>query len=488
MKNVHDDSDVYDQVGQIAKESFEVAENSCYGVTNTRVTGAIKGGESASNKKVMVMVFIFVIALLLCTISACVAFTVKIFELQSEITTLKTQSVSAVSLFNMLQEQTAHNYSDIEATFQQFNHNLSQRYSLQIDLNTLQQESIQNFSLLENSTGIQYLNLSRSVSALEIEFNILEEQAAHNYSNFEAIFQQLYRNLSQRYGSLQIDLDRLQQESSQNFSLLESRTQHLPRNGLSPSTPAISCTALPPSSPSGYYWVRASNGSAVRVHCDTTRSCGGVTGGWMRVADLDMTNSSHQCPRGFQQRTDAGRRTCIPVISVGCSSVNFSAAEGYSRVCGKIIGYQVGAPDTFNLYSNPTIDSYIDGVSLTHGHPRQHIWSFAAGLDEVGSVPQNNCPCTNSGGAVPPPFVGNDYFCDTGSKQHYQLGHFYNEDPLWDGAGCGPLNTCCSFNNPPWFHKLLPQPTTDDIEMRVCKNYQRSDEDIAIETIELLVQ
>ena len=103
MKNVHDDGDIYDEVGQVAKGSFEVAENSCYGVTNTRVTGVIKRGESASSKKVVVMLFIFVIALLLCTISACIAFTVKIFELQSQITTLETQSVSALEFkFDML--------------------------------------------------------------------------------------------------------------------------------------------------------------------------------------------------------------------------------------------------------------------------------------------------------------------------------------------------------------------------------------------------
>ena len=66
MKNVHDDGDIYNEVGEVAKGSFEVAENSCYGVTNTRVTSAIKGGESAYNKKAMVMLFIFVIALLLC--------------------------------------------------------------------------------------------------------------------------------------------------------------------------------------------------------------------------------------------------------------------------------------------------------------------------------------------------------------------------------------------------------------------------------------
>ena len=70
MKNVHDDGDIYDEVGEVANGSFELAENSCYGVTNTRVTGAIKGGESASNKKAVVMLFIFVIALLLFTISA----------------------------------------------------------------------------------------------------------------------------------------------------------------------------------------------------------------------------------------------------------------------------------------------------------------------------------------------------------------------------------------------------------------------------------
>ncbi len=57
-------------------------------------------------------------------------------------------------------------------------------------------------------------------------------------------------------------------------------------------------------------------------------------------------------------------------------------------------------------------------------------------------------------------------------KAFFRNGFFYGGDPLWDGAGCGPLNTCCTFNNPPWFYKELPAPTTDDIEMRVCKDQQ----------------
>ena len=64
----------------------------------------------------------------------------------------------------------------------------------------------------------------------------------------------------------------------------------------------------------------------------------------------------------------------------------------------------------------------------------------------------------------------------------------YPNDPLWDGQGCGRLNTCCSFNNLPWFMKELPSPTGDDIEMRLCADESRSNEDIPVEVIELDVQ
>jgi hypothetical protein len=48
--------------------------------------------------------------------------------------------------------------------------------------------------------------------------------------------------------------------------------------------------------------------------------------------------------------------------------------------------------------------------------------------------------------------------------------------------------SCCDFNTPPWFYKELPQPTTDDIEMRVCADEERSAEDIAIEIINIYIQ
>ena len=214
----------------------------------------------------------------------------------------------------------------------------------------------------------------------------------------------------------------------------------------------------------------------------------------MRVADLDMTDPTQSCPSGFRQITSP-KRACGKPRS-GCVSTTFPVhGVQYSRVCGRVTAYQLSSPDAFYTYYRNrqlTIDDlYVDGVSLTHGqNPRKHIWTFAAALDET-HYGVNACPCTNTDtaytGAVPP-FIGQDYFCDTGSRNRFQYNIFYSNDPLWDGAGCGPTSTCCSFNNPPWFCKQLPQPTTENIELRLCGNESLNDEDIAIETIELYIQ
>ena len=268
--------------------------------------------------------------------------------------------------------------------------------------------------------------------------------------------------------------------------------------GRSANHPAVSCAEIHQINvkyPSGYYWLWSSNGSAVYVYCDMTLTCKGVSGGWMQVVKLDMTNNSHQCPPGTRLRTDLPKRLCgIGINSTGCSSTIYGLnGIEYSQVCGKIIGYQDQTPDAFGQGTSQTIDGhYVEGISLTHGrNPRKHIWTFAAAVHEIGNiVPVFICPCTNrnvASSATPPPyFVGNDYFCDTGSTE--QATHiFYSGDPLWDGAGCGPLNDCCAFNNPPWFLRRLPFPTADDIEMRLCRS-MADFEDTPVEIIEIYVQ
>ena len=232
-----------------------------------------------------------------------------------------------------------------------------------------------------------------------------------------------------------------------------------------------------------------------RVYCDMTKRCCNESE-WMRVAYLDMTDPTQQCPDGFRQVSSPNRSCGRQTAGPGCVSTTFPVnGTRYSKVCGQVKGYQDKTPDAFYPYSEgraTTIDSYyVDGVSLTHGRlPRKHIWTFAAAVDEVHSN-YWVCPCTRSAdrrytGSVPP-FIGQDYFCETGSRSSYQH-MFYSQDPLWDGEGCGSQNTCCSFNNPPWFCKQLPQSTTDDIELRICSDQDVSNEDTPIEMFELYVQ
>ena len=221
---------------------------------------------------------------------------------------------------------------------------------------------------------------------------------------------------------------------------------------------------------------------------DSLHTCGG-TGSWRRVVYLDMTDPNTTCPSGWQL-TSHSKRTCGKVSNGGltCDSVTFPVSGGdYTRVCGTIKGYQYKVTDAFQAYHEgdvTTIDgAYLCGVSLTHGSPRQHIWTFAAGRSEYHNE-DDSCPCDVTIDISIPPFVGGDYFCESG-RNSGPITEFYPDDPLWDGDGCAS-STCCSFNNPPYFTKQLPSPTTDDIEARLCR--QDSNGDTPIEFIELYVQ
>ncbi len=267
---------------------------------------------------------------------------------------------------------------------------------------------------------------------------------------------------------------------------------HLPHPGTK-DAPANSCKDLHktnPNTPSGYYWIKQSSGSPVSMYCSMSGTCGNETGGWMRVANIDMRNTSQSCPSGLHIAT-APKRIC-DIWTFSCVSNMFSAlGVQYGKVCGKVIAYQRGIPRGFKFGNRGIEGNYIHGVSFTHGrNPRKHIWSFAGAADETTSNVNYKCPCIHPSltSSRIPSFVGNDYFCDTAYRRYYTNYYPYlpqAADPLWDGKGCGPHNTCCSFNNPPWFVKNLSSITTNDIEMRMCRPESSS---LPIEIVELYVQ
>ena len=233
------------------------------------------------------------------------------------------------------------------------------------------------------------------------------------------------------------------------------------------------------------------------IYCDTdcprevvlrNYTCGG-SGGWRRVVYLNMTDPNTNCPLGWRL-TSYSKRSCGKVSTCGssCDSAFFPVSGGnYTSVCGSIRAYQANDPRAFYAFHTREVTTiegaYVSGVSLTHGSPLQHIWTFAAGYSEDQISETFVCPCDATYSISIPPFVGGDYFCESGIQRGLPNGF---QDPLWDGQGCSSSSTCCSFSNPPYFTKQLPSPTSDPIEARLCRYY--SSEDTPVEFMELYVK
>ena len=188
------------------------------------------------------------------------------------------------------------------------------------------------YSLLDNRTN--HLNMSIEHLHQQLAF-VIENNTMELGNTLQGyIIQQNEVN-----SAIVNNTEMIYQTLSQNISVLEQQL-----------LPLSSCAALLPTTPSGYYWVSASNGSTVHVYCDMTRSCGGVTGGWVRVGYLDMTDNSHQCPSGFTEHNDSNTRTCRRTdTSAGCGSVVMvqDVPCQYSRVCGRVRASQVGTTNAF---------------------------------------------------------------------------------------------------------------------------------------------
>ena len=239
-----------------------------------------------------------------------------------------------------------------------------------------------------------------------------------------------------------------------------------------------------PEAPSDYYKIVDSDGHTHHVYCYMEELCES-SDGWTRVAYLDMTDTDEKCPDGFKLYEINGVRACGR-YSTGCTSTTFpSDGISYSEVCGKVIGYQYGSPD--GAYASVIINGvYLDGISLTHGNPRAHIWSFISGHYE--SVSSNACPCGTVDSKPVPDFVGKHYYCEAAAVPEWQL-KLYTDDPLWDGKGCGSIEgPCCSVPGIPWFHRTFSYTTSDTIELRVCGNEGITNEDVPVSYYEIYVK
>ena len=281
------------------------------------------------------------------------------------------------------------------------------------------------------------------------------------------------------------------EDDQQLMKKLKMIHQQLPPPGCNPPPTCRDILRCNSSASSGYYQIRAANGSTVQVYCDMVgTNCGGE-GGWMRVANLNANHQSNLCPDGFQVMTHGNKKFCIRDAHIsGCRSIPIETfGNAYSQVCGKVRGYSYGAVDGFSRSSTVEPDeNYVDGVTITYGSsPALHIWTYAAGLEEGRHQPQN-CPCNTQPGQAPPSFVGNDYYCESGSPNFPTVSTWLTDDPLWDGAGCGGQEgPCCNRAGLPWFNKAILNHSTATINVRICLD-TGSDENIGIEELVLYIK
>ena len=251
-----------------------------------------------------------------------------------------------------------------------------------------------------------------------------------------------------------------------------------------PTSCQVSCSQLykeHPTSLSSYYNIILSNGSQVEVYCDMEGSHCDEEGGWTRVAFVNMSEPGSSCPPGLVQYDNIfntslcwiNNETYSPYWR--CKSTFFSTyGLNYTKICGQVRGYQYGIPYAFycDLTNTNCFNSEIKtfGVTFTYSNnPRKHIWTYAGGGYEQGTN-LLRCPCNNGSEYmnVSIPFVGNDYYCESGLSinQGFVL---YPNDPLWDGQDCRGIEaTCCISPKMPWFVKTLNETVSDDIELIMC--------------------
>ncbi len=365
---------------------------------------------------------------------------------------LEANITSLSNLVNTFMTETSNQLKSFQKSLQS---NITMLFSFEEDLNSSVSILFDNVELTKNNVKSLKNNISHQFT---------------NYSktmqeNLDIVRSDIYTELKDAVNAAQ------QQENDLTNELIDViQTLHVFDSCLS-----VISLSLP--FQSGMYKIKSSDGSNMEM-C-IVRSCNGTFGGWRRIAYTHITDTNMACPAGFRYLITTP--SCIPTMTVpGCTSVTYNVHNTpYTCITGRIVARQRGNPDGFsdpegNPRSTTDIDSnYVDGVSLTYGSsPRRHIWTFTATLDFANNPAE--CPrCDNNKAS----FVSDNLSCER--QRQCSSGTVICNDPLWDGDQCIGNGT---------LYRQLSQPTSEDVEMRVCKDQEQSDEEFAITIIELYVR
>ena len=183
------------------------------------------------------------------------------------------------------------------------------------------------------------------------------------------------------------------------------------------------------------------------------------------------------CPDNFEVRDPISNPPLCRRTSAikGCNSVTYPSNNvSYSQVCGTVRVHPEGVPDGFDTFNDRSI--YVDGVYFTYGHNSNRnniIWTYTAAVT-VGSSTRGCGQCNHR---KPSDIPGTNFTCTS--------AHCSNSNSCFSNTIWGSEAQQCFGNET--FYRQLSESTTDNIEMTVCRDQSRSDEDILISFIELFV-
>ena len=465
------------------KDFFEMQDNDNE-LNSFDVNTKIAMVQSDKPSKLSIIVAIIVICLLLVLIIVSIATVYKVYNPSpTDCTTTTTTATASPTSSGLASSE----YSDLLKLMQSIEGKIN---GTELTLAQLSRILMRNNSVNATSHFVQLY------SALQDVLAMIDSQSMYTMNNTD-LLNLLMDSTLQRLISIIGTLSNLKDTSVSTSTvtddillavnqLLEIQNASLLSNSLRLLTCADILQAQP-SSPSGYYHLNSRT-----VYCNMDELCG-VGGGWTRLAYFDMSDATESCPSGFRYYQSGGVRACgRPGNSPSCVGQQFSIPNGYNytQVCGRVTGYQYATTDAFR--GGGGINSYyVEGVSITFGSPRTHIWTLAAGSRQShtdGGL--YNCPCSTGSSQTVPAFVGSNYFCESGNPNPGVGGVLYTADPLWDGQGCGSLEqACCAVPGLPWFYRDFGSTSLSDyLELRVCGDQGRNNEDSPISYYEIYVR
>ena len=219
---------------------------------------------------------------------------------------------------------------------------------------------------------------------------------------------------------------------------------------------------------------------------------------------------ANMCPHSWVKASndDGSISGCHGRVGGECSPFFIEVGtEPFTKVCGKAVGYQMGFPNAYSVSNLPhSADSlYVDGLSITYGFPRKHIWTYAVASSRstIYRTDLPTCPCQN--GQAQPHFVGRYYYCDSAhgepppqSQVNIQENGYTvyskinNDTSLWE-ENC----VCCDISedlpvSPPWFVRDRLPDFSEELEtrfdIRLCEHEVDMQEGALITEFELYVQ